>query len=274
MDDKAATRSSNLEVNNYSVELEPGIVQMLQTAFGEKWGDHAYWRWKHVARPGFVPADVVVFTDASRLAACFHVAVRTLRLGPGLDILCSIEGDFAIEPQSRGIGLPQRAFLHNARLLADRSVVLRAGFSSQELFNRLYKPKFGHRMMPTVTAHYRKILSDEALRAKLRDLGDRLRLRASWQRFLKRSALTIRIEVAGFQPCTLAIAHDTSSCTDSFAAPADLGVRIPYLLLAAGRMQRHQAAIAVARAVLTGQVRVRGLFRFIGRYVARSIAQA
>jgi hypothetical protein len=263
MEEPARLKPDDLEIRNFSADLEAGIVGILQTSFGEKWGDRDYWRWKHASRPGFVPADVVVFTDAGRPTACFHLSVRSLRLGPGLEFSCSFEGDFATEPRSRGAGLAQRAYLHSARHLVDRSVVLRAGFSTPELYERLYKPRFGHRMMPTVTSAYRKILSDEALRTKLREFGNELRSRPAWRRIAGRRAVAVRIAVNGFQPCTLSIAPESCSCTGDVAARADLTVTVPYRLLAAARMRRSHAMFAVARALLAGQLRIRGLLRFV-----------
>jgi hypothetical protein len=255
-----------LEIRDYSVELEPDIVAILRTSFGEKWGDGDFWRWKHSGRPGFVPADVAVFTDEGTPVACFHVSVRSLHLLPGLDVPCSIEGDFAVLSELRGAGLPQQAYLYSAPRLADRSVVLRVGFSSPELYNRVYKRKFGHRMIRAVTAQYRKILSDRALRGKLQEFGDKIRSRPSWQQMLKHRAATIRIDVAGFQPCSLVLTRDSSHCTGELPPRPDLSLRMPYSVLAAPRMRPLPAMFAVARAVFSGQVRATGLLRLFVRW--------
>jgi hypothetical protein len=266
MDDRSTQLLQPLEIRDYTVELEPDIVAILRASFGEKWGDGDFWRWKHSSRPGFVPADVAVFTDEGTPVACFHVSVRSLRLLPGLDVPCSIEGDFAIRSELRGVGLPQQAYLYAAPRLADRSVVLRAGFSSPELYNRVYKRKFGHRMIPTVTTQYRKILSDRALRGKLQEFGDKLRSRPSWQRMLKHSAATIRVDVAGFQPCSLVLTHDSSHCTGELLPRPDLSLRMPYRVLAAPRMRLSPAMFAAARAVFCGQVQAAGLLRMLVRW--------
>jgi hypothetical protein len=255
MSDEPTQPLQPLEIRNYTVELEPDIVAILRASFGGKWGDGDFWRWKHSSRPGFVPADVAVFMDEGTAVACFHVSLRSLRLLPGLDVPCSIEGDFAIRPELRGAGLPQQAYLHAAPRLADRSVVLRAGFSSPELYNRVYKRKFGHRMIPTVTTQYRKILSDRALRGKLQDLGDKIRSRPSWQRLLKHRAANIRIEVVGFQPCSLELAHDSSRCTADLPQRADLSLRLPYKVLAVPRLRPVPGMFTVVRAFFCMLVR-------------------
>lgn len=280
MSDRPTCKPENLQIHHYRAELEPGVLRILHEGFGQKWGDGEYWRWKHASRPGFSPLDVAVMTDEGKPVACLHTTLRSLRLAPGVDVCCSIEGDFAIQPKARGKGLPRRGYCLTARVLAERSVVLRAGFTSPELFNLVYKPSFGHRMMPTVTAQYRKVLSDRLLRDKLRDLGEQLRLRPDAQRFLERGPLTVRLDVAGFQSCDMVIARDGARCTDNLAAHPDLWVRVPYSVLAITRMLAatrvgHRAtAYAFARGLLSGQIRVRGLLRVLVRCVAPGRAVA
>lgn len=262
---RPAVESPDLVFEYYRAELEPGILRVLHTGFGEKWGDGAYWRWKYPSRPDFSALDVTLVTQADEPVACFHLVVRSLQMGPGLSIPCSVEGDFAIEPRARGQGLPRRGYAFTAAALAERSVVLRAGFSSPELFERVYKPNFGHRMMPTVTAQYRKILSDRLLREKLQDFGNRVRSHPRLQRLLAQRALTVRLEIVGFQPCDLVLTRDGADCTDAVASRSDLRVRAPYPLLAASRRGRIRAMLTLVRAILSGQARVRGLMRLLAR---------
>jgi len=263
---RPAEQSPDFVFEYYRAGLEPGILQVLHTGFGEKWGDAVYWRWKYPSRPGFTPLDVTLVTQADEPVACFHLAVRPLQMGPGLNILCSVEGDFAIQPRARGQGLPRRGYCFTAASLAERSVVLRAGFSSPELFERVYKPNFGHRMMPTVTAQYRKILSDRLLREKLQEFGNRVRSHPRIRRLLEQRPLTVRLEIAGFQPCDLVLRRDGVGCTDKGAGRPDLRVRAPYPLLAASRMRRGRAIFTLVHAVLSGQAQVRGLMRVLARF--------
>jgi hypothetical protein len=147
-------------------------------------------------------------------------------------------------------------------------VVVRAGFSSRELYEHVYKPKFGHCMLPTVTAQYRKILSDHALHGKLKAFGDAVRARSGPQRFLKQHPLTVRIEIDGFQPCDLVLTQDCASCGASGAGRPDVKVKMPYMLLAAARMTRTGALLTALRALLSGQVRTAGLARLMVRQLA------
>src|SRR5579871_4703762 len=100
------------EIRTYSSELESGILCVLWASFGERWGDEKRWRWKHVSRPGFIPADVTLFVHDQRVLGVFHSAVRLIHLGGGVKVLCTAEGDFAVDPSCRGGGFTQRAFLH------------------------------------------------------------------------------------------------------------------------------------------------------------------
>jgi hypothetical protein len=262
--DDSRRRSLGWGMRDYAADLEPHILEILHASFGPKWGDAQFWRWKHSTRPGFSPSDVVVCAAADKPIACFHLAVRTMRLAPGLDICCSIEGDFAIEPDARGTGIPQKAYKYVSPRLVSRAVLVRAGFSSRDLYEHVYKPKFGHRMPPTITAQYRKILSDRALHCKLQEFGNVVRARSWSQRFLWRP-LTVRMEVEGFQPCDLVLSESAASCTPAGVDRPDLKIKVPYVLLTAARMSPLRATLAVLKSVLSGRVRTAGMMGVIFR---------
>ena len=251
-------------MRDYAADLEPHILKILHASFGAKWGDAEYWRWKHSSRPGFSPSDVVVCAAADKPIACFHLAIRTIRLAPGLDIRCSVEGDFAIERDARGTGIPEKAYRYVSPRLVSRGVVVRAGFSSRDLYEHVYKPKFGHRMPPTVTAQYRKILSDRALQSKLQEFGNAVRVHPWGQRLL-RSPLTVRMEVEGFRPCDLVLTDTAAACTLAGTNRPQLRVKMPYVLLTAARMSRIRATLTVLKAIISGRVRTAGLTRVIFR---------
>jgi hypothetical protein len=258
-----------LDIRSYSPDLRAGVLDVLHEGFGQKWGDEAFWMWKHASRPNFSPSNIAVFTAQGYPVGCFHLTVRSIRLAPGLEVRCSVEGDFAIRKHIRGSGLPQRAYRHSSPLLVEQAVVLRCGFSSPELYEHVYKPKFGHRMMPSVTAQYRKVISDRLLREKMAELGEKLRQRSWVQRMVARRPLTVQFKVAGFQPFDLIVANDSASCGASLALRPDLEVRAPYALLAVGRAGRRAAVLATAQAFLTGKAWVSGLPGILARYLTR-----
>jgi hypothetical protein len=267
---KDPARPLNLEIRPWSPELEAGVLQTLNTSFSETWGDSGFWRWKHTERPGFSAEDVIVFTDGGEPVACFHVAVHPLRLAPGLDTPWSVEGDYAIRPQWRGAGIFEKSNLRAARYLAHRGVVLRGGFSTAWLHERLYKPKLGHRLVANVTMNYRKVLSDQALRVRVQDFGNRLRLQRLLRPLLAAGPVTVQLSVEGFSPCTLVIETDAANCTGQLSETADVRVSIPYELLTVGRSGYRHAFLAVVRAVSSGQVRIRGLIRLLARWASAS----
>jgi hypothetical protein len=263
MNGRPSKKPEDLQTRSYSAGLEQEIVRLLRASFAGGWGNEAFWRWKHATRPGFMPGDVLVHTEAGTPVGCFHAAVRTLHLAPGLDLTCSFVGDLAIRADFRGIGLPKIISVESARHLIERSVVLRAGFSDSETY-RVYK-KLGHRALPTVTAEYRKILSVRALHTKLQEFADRLRSRPLLQRLLKREPMTVRIEVCGFQPCDLILSLESSHCATELSGRPDLRLRIPYTVLASLRNGSLAAVRSVAGDLVSGQIRISGLLRAFGR---------
>jgi Acetyltransferase (GNAT) domain len=271
MDNKSTRKLVKLDIHDYDVEFEPGILEILRASFGEQWGDAGFWRWKHSGRPGFVPSEVVVFAEGGRPVACFHMTVRSVQLIAEVGVTCTVEGDYAIRPEARGTGLLPRMYSDTASRLVARGVVLRAGFTAPELHGRVYQQKFGHRLIPTVTADYRKILSDRALRDKLRQMGEALRVRPFWHRILERNDLTIRVSVGGFQACTLVLARNSSTCIGELDRQVDLTVRVPYEVLAAGRLRDLPAMFVIVRSILFGQVQVAGLLRTLFIRVAEIV---
>jgi|HubBroStandDraft_1064217.scaffolds.fasta_scaffold00683_17 hypothetical protein len=265
MNGRSTRKPGDFQTRSYSADLEQDIVRLLRASFEGGWGNEVFWRWKHATRPGFTPQDVCVYTEAGTPVACFHVAVRPLHLAPGLDLISSVGGDFAVRPDFRGIGLPRSFFLQSARHLIEQSVVLRVGFTDSETYHRVYKPKFGHRVLRTVTAEYSKILSVRALQAKLQDFGDRLRSRPLLQRLLKRGQMTFRIAVCGFQPCDLILSPDSTYCTTELSRRPDLRLRVPYKVLASVRNGSSAALWSVAGALVSGQIRIGGVLRIFAR---------
>ena len=142
--DRSQERSLAVEAHPYTPDSESEVLAILRGAFGPAWGDQAFWRWKYLQRPGFSEHDVRVYRSGGKAIGCWHMAARTLRLGPGLEIAASVEGDYAMHPDWRGIGMGRDpASLKQVRALAERGIVARFAFTSPLLYERIYRPKLG-----------------------------------------------------------------------------------------------------------------------------------
>ena len=237
MSAKNADRLRTVQASYYTVEAESAVLRLLHSAFGEAWGDSAFWRWKHRTRPGFSPCDVLIYTSGGTAIGCWHMASYPLHLAPGLELPCSLEGDYALDPEWRGVGIRRSdpATLRELRALAQRGVAARFAFTSQALYERLYQSRLGWHRVPTVTSGYRKFLSDRAIRARLQAAGACLLQNFLVERLVRARRLVIQMEVRGFSPCSLVLESGTSGCREGLLSDPDLMVRIPYATLTISR---------------------------------------
>ncbi|MFZ1098603.1 MAG: hypothetical protein WAN26_04255 [Steroidobacteraceae bacterium] len=257
-------RLESVRAHHYTVEAQADVLRLLKTAFGQEWGDGALWRWKHCTRPGFSPCDVLIYTSGDTAIGCWHMASHSLRFAPGLEVLSSFEGDYALDPTWRGIGIRRKdqATGQELRALAQRGVVARFAFTSQALYERLYRSKLGWRRVPTVTSRYRKLLNDRAIRSRLQAAGARLLQVRFMQRLVRSKPLVIQVEVRGFSSCSLVIESSAAVCREAVLPIPDLILRIPYAALTIARDRRIFSFLVLVRAFLSGQVGARGLTRF------------
>jgi hypothetical protein len=257
-------RLRSVQARHYTLESEPEVLRLLQTAFRQKWGDSAFWRWKHCTRPGFSPCDVLIFTSGGAAIGCWHMASYSVHLAPRLEVLCSFEGDYALDPDWRGIGIRQRdqPTRRQMRDLAQRGIVARFAFTSQTLYERLYRSKLGWCRVPTVTSGYRKLLSDRAVRGRLQAAGERLLQGVLVQRLVRSRPLVIHVEVRGFAACSLVIESSAAECRQELLPDPDLIMRIPYAALTITSRRPMRGFLILIRVFLSGQVRLRGMTRF------------
>jgi len=266
-DSAKKSKLSSVETRAYTIDSEPEVLAILQGAFGPAWGDQAFWRWKHLHRPGFSPQDVRVYRSADKVIGCWHMAARTLHLGRELEIAASVEGDYAMHPEWRGVGMGRDpATVREARALAERGIVARFAFTSSLLYERIYRPKLGYRRISAATALYRKLISDKALRERLQSAGERLRSRRFILKLTRDRPLVLEIEVRGFHGCALIVDAEGARCTSALETEPDLAVRVPYVLIAA----RTPAAAAgvMLRALFGGELQVRYVARFTRRILS------
>lgn len=265
--DPSKRKSLAVEAHAYTPDSEPEVLAILHGAFGPAWGGRAFWRWKHLHRPGFSEHDVRVYRSAGKVIGCWHMAARVLRLGPGLEIAASVEGDYAMHPDWRGVGMGRDpASIKEVRALAERGIVARFGFTSPLLYERIYRPKLGYRRIRTVTAHYRKLLSDKAIRERLQRAGERLRSRRFIRKLVRERPLAIDVEVSGFPRCMLIVDAEGARCTSALEVEPDLVACVPYALINA--RTPAAAARAVCCALLSGKLSTRYVARFARRVVS------
>jgi hypothetical protein len=257
-------RLGTIRVRHYTPEVEADALRLLQTAFRQKWGDSALWRWKHCTRPGFSPCDVLIYTSGEAPIGCWHTASYSLQLAPRLEVLCSFDGDYALDPDWRGLGIRRKdpATLQEMRAMAQRGVVVRFAFTSQTLYERLYQSKLGWQRVPTVATGYRKLLNDRAIRSRLQAAGARLLQSLFVQRLVRSRRLVIHVEVRGFSTCSLVIEDGAARCQEGLLPDPDLTVRIPYTALTISTGRPVLGLLVLIRAFLSGRVRLRGSTRF------------
>lgn len=158
--------------------MQVGIVELLNSCFGDNWCSVESWEWKHSSRPGFEETDVGVFvTDecGSRAPiACFHMGVVPFQLAPGLKVMTSVEGDFAVAPEFRGQGFPDAAHINFGNILLERGVTLRIGFAIREKYERLYRKRFGHISVPLTSVEYCRRLDSSRFAARIANVRGRI----------------------------------------------------------------------------------------------------
>jgi hypothetical protein len=147
--ESTAYTDETFQLMDYTPNSDQSYLDILQQSFGTEWGDLARWRNKHVQRPHFDPRDAKQFRAAGVPAACFHTALVSLVLEPGVSVPASLEGDYAVVSQFRRKKMVEYAHEAMGRELYDRGAVLRCGFTSGELHARVYSKKFCHVFVPT-----------------------------------------------------------------------------------------------------------------------------
>ena len=261
-----STPAPELKLQTYSPGVENDCLTVLQECFGPAWGDLEYWRNKHIRRPHFDPRDVYLFTAAGEPAACFHTRIVELTLEPGLVVKIGLGGDFAVRAPFRKRGLIEEAQRHYASYFYEQGATIRAGFTSGELFARVYQKRLGDVSVPTATNTYRKALDSAVLAEKLRVYADAMRTKPSVKRILRHGALRIAVVVPGYDPCLLELTTDAATIM-TMTQPVDVRVTMSYTVLAAVRRSGGGKLRALVTHVLSGRMRVKGLTILLRRLI-------
>jgi len=240
---------------------ETRIAAILAACLARGWGNESLWRWKHSLRPGFSPDDVTVSVIDGEIVGCFHGAILPVRLEDGLDVPMCVEGDFAVLPEYRKMGIPLEAHdLADERLL-EAGVILRGGFTSQELNERFYHRQFGYIFAPTETVRFVKILGLDPLQEKVRELSERLLKNGILSELFKGIHLIIDVALDQLPPAHLEMSEKSLALVPGVAQTPHMQVRISSGLLARARRGPFSLFLAVLRGMPSGNVRVRGLLR-------------
>jgi GNAT superfamily N-acetyltransferase len=244
---------------------------MLDRAFGGHWGSVEAWRQKYPLRPGFSPDDVHVYVVNDRIAGCMHQAFQFLTLESGLEALCSFEADLAVDPDYRRLGIMMRAHKGNADRLGERGAVVRIGYTSQDLHDRIYRQNFGHGFLPATTRLCRKTLGIGHLCASLERIGSRFVEHPLVRKALGEAPLKIDLRVHDFGPCLLTLQGETVRCVPGDSSEADLVLTLPYGVLSAWRNGRLAGLGSTLRAIVSGRLRTRGAWRLAVKLLCRLI---
>lgn len=265
-------------------ELEAGVVRALQAAFPNGWGTPADWRWKQPARPGFLPEDAwVAVADggdaAGQVIGCYSTTPLPIRLGGGVEVAFSFDGDLAVTPAARGRGVPAAIRDASERWFLDprpgrTRVALRGGFTTPGLNERVYHPLYGLTFVPNTAVEFRKTLGLAPLGRHVEQLGVRALARPRVAAALRRRPLVVNLRVDGLDDASLVLAPDGFRFTPGHAARAHLTVRLPASVLAAARGGVRALTRTLAREAARGQMRVSGLARSGPRLAALAWALA
>lgn len=253
-------------VEPYRPALDAGVRAALDAAFGG-WGSEAVWRWKQPDRPGFIPQDVWVAASGDDVVGLYSTTALPVRLGGGVVVPFSFDGDLAVPPEHRGRGVPAAIRDASERWALAHGVALRGGFTTPGLNARVYGPLYGLTFFPAATTEFRKALGLGQLRRPVALAGERLlAARPGLRAALARRPLVVNLRVDGVGEGHVVLAADGFRVETRPHDAADLGVRLPGTVLASGRDANGDVNVgalarAVAREAARGRVRVRGLVR-------------
>jgi len=257
----------HIELRDFRPEDERRIVETLAAAFPHGWHGNAFWRWKHVQRPGFKPSEVTTVISGEEMVACFHGATLPLKLEPGLIVDVSFDGDFAVMPGRRGKNIPLRAHDLMDRRLLEAGVTLRGGFTSKILNERFYS-KFGYRFVPTSTLHFRKIIGLRPLKQKIEALGERILERGKVRETLARRPMVINLQIETLPAFHVAMTAEAFTAKPGTLDKAEMSIQAPYAVIVSLTMGRWKFVRSVISSLLSFRLRARGLLRMSGQLLA------
>jgi len=256
--DKVSTQQ--VELNDYKLGDEKGILKILSKAFPDSWDSLSIWKWKHSNRPNFDRKGIITATDGGKMVACFHGAILPLKLEPGIVVKTSFDGDFAVLPEYRGQQIPTRVHDITDKRLKEAGVALRGGFTSQALNERFYHKQFGYVFIPTTSTSFRKVIGIKSLREKVEFLGEKLISKASFKRALDHNPMLINFNIDGFKSFHLDLSSNGFFLKEKYSEDSDISIKVPYAVIMNFSVGFKSLVISGISSFFRGKIRIRGLF--------------
>lgn len=162
----------DLVLRAYRPGDENGLLAVLNAAFKGGWGDMARWQAKHGGRPGFDPRDIVVAEMGGRIVGCLHAVILPVHICEGLTLPLAMYCEAAVHPDARGRFVTEQLYAESQRSLHDRGIALRAGYTAQVTYRKVFGPRIGFVSDFDTSEAYRKVLDSSLVRDRLLALFD------------------------------------------------------------------------------------------------------
>ena len=146
---------------------EPAIVQLLSTALWQPAQTLDVWRAKMAGPPGFSRGIVLVAEHGDQIVGCMQTAICRVRLGPGMVVPASVDGDLAIRSDFRASGIAELLYRESNDRLFQQGVVLRLGYNHRPVVTAFYARTLGYVTGFDRTVAFCKSLSPEPIVGRL-----------------------------------------------------------------------------------------------------------
>lgn len=253
-------KSKKIGIRGYVPGDEAQIVNVLDICGLLDSPDKSFWHWKHTHRPGFMPWNVQVAQSDKKITGCFHVAILPIKIDENIEIPFCFGGDFAVLPESRGLGLPREAMASLDAYAVEKKVLFRGGFSNTDLFEKVYK-QFGDVLIPTVTTEYSKILGIRPLQRKVKEMGAKFLTRQAIKKALFQTPLVVNLNINNFPSCHLICSGQGFSLDSGHSADYHLLVSMPYRLLVDMTRGKRTLLKSVLISAINRSLRIRGILK-------------
>jgi GNAT superfamily N-acetyltransferase len=201
------------QVRPYRPGDEAAILALLNEVFPGGWGSLDKWRARHTDRQGFDCRDITLAVLEGRVVACLHTAVFEAHAGGGATILLATDGDLAVHPDYRSMGIAEQLYAESERVLRARGVAVRLGFSESRKRVHYYCRALGYLTGFDATRAWNRQLDVVPLRDRLLKF-----FRSSPDRPDAGRGPVVEIAVTGLDPFRLRLGPKDVTLADSHRA--------------------------------------------------------